>query len=273
MRRRGRGAAIGGAIGGAIAGAAIIAACTQVSTAPGSVLALQLFPPALPSIVLGDELHDLAGNLDSLHAVAFNNQGQQVDSAPIRFLVITGRANASVDSVSGRMLGTAVDTLAEAGTVQVIAYLAGALQTLPQTVFVVFHPDGFSPLDSAHDSIDYNKATGRDTTLPLSVRLFHVASPADTLGVPHYRLQYAITYPAAAIPNTDPTYAQIVNAASQPQLVDTTVVGGNSTLGLHMTLLAAAFTDTVGIDVFAYEQDHTPVPGSPVHFVIALHIH
>jgi hypothetical protein len=94
----------------------------------------------------------------------------------------------------------------------------------------------------------------------------------DTTGISPYRLQYVITYPLSNT-NLSPTKPQIVNTALVPQLVDTTVGAGVSTLQLRLTLLADTVTDSMGVNVFAYEQDHTPVPGSPVHFTIHLHIH
>jgi hypothetical protein len=139
-------------------------------------------------------------------------------------------------------------------------------------VNVVLRPDSLSPLDSTHYSLDYNQGTLRDTTFPISVRVLHV-TPLDTTGVGHYRLQYAFTYPVG-LTNLNPDTVQLVGAANLPQLVDTTVVSsGQSTLRLRATLLAKPYADTVGIDVSAYRQDHTPLPGSPVHFVITLLIH
>ena len=104
------------------------------------------------------------------------------------------------------------------------------------------------------------------------LRVLHV-TPTDTTGVGHYRLRYAFTYPAG-LSNLNPDGVQLVGAANLPQLVDTTVApSGQSTLKLRATLLARPYADTVGIDVFAYRQDNTPLPGSPVHFVITLNIH
>lgn len=264
-------------IGGAAAAAALALACSTVSTDPNSVLSLQLVPMQLPSIVLGDSIHDTTGAVDSLHATAYNAQGQPVPSAPIRFLAITGRHMVQVDSVSGQVVGLATldtvrDTLGNVTSVTtralVIASVSG-LQAAPDTIFVILRPDSLSPLDSAHYTLDYNRGTLRDTLLPLRVKLWHL--PSDT--VPHYRLQYAFTYP---LPNTnlDPARVQVVNVAGVPQLVDTTVVaGGVSTLSLRASIVADTLTDSVGVDVSAFLPDHTPVAGSPVHFTIFLHIH
>jgi hypothetical protein len=199
-----------------------------------------------------------------LLATAFNNQGDSVPGAPIRFLVLTGRENVSVDSITGRLFAT------DTGSARVLAFVGG-IQTLPVTIPVLLHPDSLYPLDSAVDTLDYNKANGRDTTFPVRTVLSHI-TPLDTTGITPYRLQYVITYPSSNT-NDSPTRPQIVNAALQPQLIDTTIAGGQSTLLLRLTLLADTLTDTLGISVFAYEQNHTPVPGSPVHFTFHLHIH
>ncbi|HUO52240.1 MAG TPA: hypothetical protein VMT93_06965 [Gemmatimonadaceae bacterium] len=264
-------------LGGAAAVAGAALACSEVSTNPNTVLSLQLVPMQLPSVVLGDSIHDTAGAVDSLHATAYNSKGLPVAGAPIRFLAISGRALVQVDSASGQVVGLATldtvrDTLGNVVAIRtralVIASVSG-LQTLPDTIYVVERPDSLTPLDSATYSFDYNRGTLRDTTFPLRVQLWHL--PADT--VPHYRLEYAFTHP---LPNTnlDPAKPQLVNAAGVPQLVDTTTVaGGLSTLSLHLSFVADTMTDTVGVDVRAWEPDHTPVPGSPVHFTIHLHIH
>jgi hypothetical protein len=252
------------ALGGALVVFTVALACTTVPTDPNAVLSLQLNPPQLPSMVVLDSLHDTLGNVVPLVATAFNNQGESIPGAPIRFLVLTGRENVSADSVTGKLFAT------DTGSARVLAFISG-IQTLPVTIPVVLHPDSFYPLDSAVRTLDYNKANGRDTTMPLPVVLSHIDG-IDTTGITPYRLQYVITYPLANT-NLSPTRAQIVNTALVPQLIDTTVGGGLSTLQLKLTLLADTVTDTMGVSVFAYQQDHTAVPGSPVHFTIALHIH
>jgi hypothetical protein len=249
---------------GAFAAAMAAYACSQVSTSPTAILSIQLNPPQLPSIVVGDSLHDTTGAVTTLGAVAFNANGDTVAGAAIRYLMIVGRRVAHVDSVTGQVVGDS------AGLARVIASVPG-LQTLPQNISVVLQPDTLSPLDSTHYVLDYNQATGRDTLFPIFVKLLNIATP-DTTGITPYRLQYAFTN-TAPNPNNDPTQVQLVNPALAPQLVDTTDASGHSTLSLRATLLAAPVTDTIGISVYAYLPDHTPVPGSPVHFVVALHIH
>jgi len=254
-------------VGGAVLAVAIAAACTKVSTDPNSVLSIQLSAPILPSVVKGDSSHDTTGAVIPIPAAAYNAQGDSIPGAPIRYLVIQGRDTLAVDTLTGVLFGI------DSGSARVIAYVPG-LQTLPQQVFVVLSPDSLSPLDSAHYALDYNQGTLRDTLLPIRVRLLHV-TPLDTTGITHYRLKYAFTYPAG-LTNLNPDTVQLVGTANLPQLVDTTTLGaatGVSTLNLRATLLAKPYADTVGIDVFAFRQDNTPVPGSPVHFVITLTIH
>ena len=249
---------------GAFAAAMAAYACSQVSTSPNAILSIQLDPPQLPSIVVGDSLHDTTGAVVTLGAVAYNANGDTVVGAEIRYIMISGRLFAHVDSITGQVVGDS------AGSARVTASVPG-LQTLPQTIFVVLRPDSLTPLDSAHYVLDYNQATGRDTLFPIRVKLLNF-TPPDTTGITPYRLQYAFTNTLPNL-NDDPTQVQLVNPALVPQLVDTTDASGQSTLSLRATLLAAPVTDTIGISVYAYLPDHTPVPGSPVHFVIALNIH
>ena len=260
MRERVRRALAGGALAVALG-----AACTKVSTDPNAVLSLQLGTTPMPSVVAGDSSRDSTGAVAPIPAQAFNAQGDTIAGAPIRWLVITGRDKLAVDTATGVLFGL------DSGTAKVIASVPG-LQTLPQQVFVVLSPDSLAPLDSTHYAIDYNQGALRDTLFPIRVRVLHV-TPLDTSGIAHYRVQYAFTYPAG-LTNLNPDTVQLVNAANHPQVVDTTVApNGQSTLRLRATLLARAYSDTVGIDVFAFRPDHTPIPGSPVHFVITLLIH
>ena len=261
---------------GLIAALAIGYACSEVSNDPNAVLSLQIVPMQLPSIVVGDSIHDTTGAIDSLHAAAFNAHGDPVPTAPIRFLTISGRKVTKVDSVSGQAVGlqtadTVLDSLGNVRSIEtssrVIASV-GSLQTIPDTIFVVEFPDSLAPLDSTTYPLDYTRGA-TDTLLPIRVRLIHL--PFDS--VPHYRLQYSYTYPLPH-DNTDPTQVQLVNAAGVAQLIDTTqVTGGLSTLSLRASFLTDTVTDSLGIDVSAFTPTHVPVHGSPLHFTILLHIH
>ena len=251
-------------IGGALAAAAVAFACTHVSTDPNYVLALQLDPPVLPSIVQSDGLHDTTGALDSLHATAFNSQGDTVHGAPIKYLVVSGRKYAQVDSISGKMLGS--DTVT--GLAQVIAYVSG-IQTRPQPVQVVYSPDLLSPVSATDTVVDYDQSTLKDLKLPLKVRLQHGTGTDST--VSPYRLTYAFVPPTNNT-NSNPSQVQIVNAALRPQLVDTTKSGGLSTLQLLATLVTAKGHETVYIDVSARKPDGSPVADT-VRFAIDLTIH
>lgn len=261
---------------GIIAALAIGYACSEVSTDPNAVLSIQLRKTQLPSIVLGDSIHDTTGAIDSLHAIAYNAQGNPVPTAPIRYFTISGRRLTKVDSVAGQAVGLQTadslrDTLGNLTGVETFSRViaaVGALQTIPDTIYVVEFPDSLAPLDSTHYPLDYTRGAS-DTLLPIRVRLLHL--PADS--VPHYRLQYAITYPLS-YDNTDPSHVQLVNISGIPQLIDTTqVAGGLSTLSLRATFLCDTLTDSLGIDVSAFTPTHQPVTGSPLHFTILLHIH
>lgn len=263
-------------LGGAFAAVAAAFACSESSTDPNAVLSIQILPTQLPSIVLGDSIHDTTGAVDSLHATAFNSKGLAIAGAPIRFLAVGGRPMVAVDTIRGQVVGlgtvdTLRDTLNNITVVTralVLAKVPG-LQTQPDTIFVVLRPDSLMPVDTVQDTLDYSLASLRDTTIPVRVKLMHL--PLDS--VPHYRLEFAWTYPLPH-DNTNPSMVQLVNVSLLPQLVDTTsVFGGVSTLVLRATLVADTVTDSVAFNVFAYLPDHTPVPGSPVHFVVKLHIH
>src|SRR5262249_50078955 len=161
-------------------------ACSEVSNDPNAVLSLQIVPMQLPSIVLGDSIHDTTGAVDSLHAIAFNAHGEPVPTAPIRFFSIAGRLLTKVDSVSGQAVGlrtadTLRDTLGNIRAIEtfsrVIAAI-GKLQTVADTIYVVESPDSLAPLDSTTYALDYTRGVN-DTLLPIRVRLLHL--PSDTV--------------------------------------------------------------------------------------------
>jgi hypothetical protein len=117
------------------------------------------------------------------------------------------------------------------------------------------------------DTLDYALSfESRDTTLALSVKLVHVRG-ADTIPVPKYLVRYAYEFPVG-YSNLDTTRIQLVDASKKGSLVDTTRLDGVSTRSLRITSVAPAATDSVILLVSAARPDATPVPGSPVRFVV-----
>ena len=243
--------------------AGIGAACGDTKSGPNTPLSIEFLPTQLPSMLVGDQLHDTLGNIDSLRAIIFNSSGDTIASAPVRYQHADTTKIVTIDSLAGRV--TANDT----GFARVVAQTTG-LQSPPETLFVVSRPDDFhniSPLDTA---ITFSSVRS-DTLLALSVGLAAAGIPVD-----HWRIEYRFIYPAD-LNTADSTRVLLVDDSRRFSLVDTTGAGiggvaGTATRSLRILPLAHAFTDSVVIEARAFFPDHTPIPGSPVRFKVQVNI-
>ena len=246
-----------------------LVACTKVSTNPSMVAALELHDPQLPALVEGDTLRDTTGAPAPLVAVVFNGENDTISDAPLRFLALdTGIV--TVDSITGLVTGR--DTTGQA---RVIAS-AGTLQSLPVTVRVTLPPDSLQPLGSLSDTV--HVVLGTDSSVTLQVRVSHDTSPAvpgDSLvPVPNYLVHFAIVDPPD-FPTRDTTAILLVDDRRAPAGTDTTDAQGiASRLLLVPRSLASTPPDSVVVEASAVRQnrDRTPVPGSPVRFVVHIQL-
>jgi len=239
-----------------------VAACSQVGTNPNVPVAIELAPPPLPAMLVGDSMRDSAGTVVPLHATVFNSRNDTIAGAAVTYLALdtTGGAIITVDPGTG--LVVAHDT----GRVFVVA-TAGALQSPADTIIAVDTPTVVQPLDSLVDTLDYT-FTGRDTLLPLNVRLLRV-SGVDTAGIGHWLLHYTVLYPAG-YDNNDSTLAQLVDGTGRPALVDTTDASGATARSLRIRPTTASFADTLVIQAAATLPGGAVVGGTPIRFVVHL---
>jgi hypothetical protein len=244
---------------GAIAGMS----CGASNTGPDVPFSIQFFPPQLPSMIIGDQLHDTLGNIDSLHAVTFNAAGDSIPNAPIRFVHADTTSIVDVDSISGHVTARAI------GFARVVAQ-ASTLQSPPETLFVVLRPDHFGALTEPFDTLDFSTAS-RDSLFPLAVALSSAGTPVD-----HWRIEYRFIYPAD-LNTPDSTRVLLSDVNRKFSLIDTTGVGITGVAGtarryLRITALSHSFNDTVVVEATAFYPDHTVVPGSPARFTVLVHI-
>ena len=214
-------------------------------------------------MLVGDQLHDTLGSLDSLRAITFNAAGDTIPNAPIRYVHADTTTIVDIDSISGHVTANAV------GLARIVAQ-AGALQSPPETLFVVARPDQFSGLTPPVDTLDYSIAR-RDSLFPLSVSLASAGTPVD-----HWRIEYSFIYPAE-LNTPDSTRVLLSNENRKFALVDTTGTGitgvsGTATRFLRISALSHSFDDTVVVEARAFFPDHTVVPGSPLRFKVLVHI-
>jgi hypothetical protein len=237
--------------------------CGEGKTGPNTPLSIEFVPPQLPSMLVGEELHDTLGNVDSLHAVLFNASGDTLPAGQARFKHADTTHIVTIDSVTGRV--TATDT----GAARVVAQATG-LQSPPETLFVVATPTSFTNVTPLEDTLAFSPVRA-DTLFPLSVAL-----QAGTDAVNHYRIEYRFVYPAA-LNVADSTQVLLTDENRKFSLVDTTGVGSSSVGGaatryLRVTPFTHFTTDTVVIEARAFLPDHTPVTGSPLRFKVLVQI-
>jgi hypothetical protein len=238
--------------------------CGESKSGPDVPVSIQFIPPQLPSMLVGDELHDTLGNIDSLHAIVFNSSGDTIPNGVARYVRADTTHIVTIDSISGRV--TAQDT----GAARVVAQ-AASLQSPPETLFVVQTPTAFTNVTALEDTLTFTPVR-TDTLFPLSVSLAAGDSPVN-----HYRVEYRFVYPAA-LNVEDSTQILLTDENRKFSLVDTTgtgtaAVGGSATRYLRISPFTHFTADTVVVEARAFMPDHTPVSGSPLRFKVLVQIH
>jgi hypothetical protein len=241
--------------------------CGENKTGPNDPLSIQFIPPQLPSMLVGGQLHDTLGNVDSLHAILFNSSGDTIQNGAVRFKHADTTHIVTIDSITGHV--TATDT----GAARVVAQ-AASLQSPPETLFVVQTPTTFANVTALDTSLTFTPVR-TDTLFPLSVSLSSSGNPVN-----HYRVEYRFVHPAA-LNVEDSTQIMLSDANSKFSLVDTTstettgttAVSGSATRYLRITPSTQFTMDTVVVEARAFFPDHTPVPGSPLRFKVLVQIH
>jgi len=251
----------------ALLGAALFcvtAACTDVGTDPARAASIELDPTPLSVLVVGDSLRDSLGRAVPLAARAFNSKNQRITGARITFLALDTARIVSVDSLSGFVVGQRV------GQASVIASVAG-LQSERIVVRVTLRPDSIVRLDSLRDSLQFR--FGSDTSKLLRVRLLSDTTPAirtDSLvPVADYLVRFAITLPPG-LSATDTTAVHLANETRRPSTIDTTDVGGIAGRSIRLPRTITSVPDSVVVEARAFRPDRSPVPGSPVRFIIKI---
>jgi hypothetical protein len=236
--------------------------CGEDKVGPNDPLSIEFNSQQLPSIVVGDQLRDTLGNIDSLHATLFNSSGDTIHDGPLRFVHADTTHIVDIDSITGHV--TAHDT----GTARVVAQ-AATLQSPPETLFVVEAPSALSSVTARNDTLTFTPVRA-DTLFPLSVSLASGSDPVN-----RYRVEYRFVYPAA-LNVADSTQILLTDESKKFSLVDTTgtagAVSGAATRFLRVTPFTHFTSDTVVVEARAFLPDHTPVPGSPVRFKVLVQI-
>ncbi|HJR64011.1 MAG TPA: hypothetical protein VJ803_09925 [Gemmatimonadaceae bacterium] len=245
--------------------AAGFAACTEITADPTVPFAIEVDPPASPSVVIGDSLRDTLGNSVPLTVRVLNSKHEVIPDAAVTFISFDTANVLTLDPQTGAIVGLSTG---EAG----IVASADGLQSERVAVRVTPMPDVLTGVDAAVDTIEF--VLGTETLLPLRVRLeadTNAALTTDPLApVPSYLVRYGIVSPPE-LANTDVTTLHLVDDSRRPSTVDTTNTLGDAGRQLMFpALISPPIPDSVVVHVTARRPDLSPVPGSPVVYVVKL---
>lgn len=243
----------------ALAGALLLG-CTEVSTDPSLIVALQFDALPYPAVVAFDTLRDETGAARRLDGRALNGAGQPIAEAPVRYLAT---AEGLTISDEGYVIADAV----RATPVPIVAQVAG-LQSRPLALPIVPRPDTVG-LEGTVDTLRYvlpDNATNVSAGLRVRVRSTTVTPAAN---VNAWLVRYRVEYRGVPVPEDDPDI-WLVDDGNRRSLVDTTGADGIASrrVRVRATALAAA-QDSVVVyaEVRAYGA---PLSGGPVRFVVPI---
>ncbi|HJU89073.1 MAG TPA: hypothetical protein VJ672_06750 [Gemmatimonadaceae bacterium] len=250
----------------ALFGAAVLAvACTDIITDPDVPVAIEILPAQLPFIVEGDSLRDTLGVATPLDVRVLNSDNEVIPNFDVSFLVIDAATRVTIDPQSGLIRG--IDT----GTVRVVAN-AGDLQSTPVTLVVTLRPDTFTANSPLRDSMEF--LVGRETRLELRTFVGHDTTPGSPLGAPvpvrSYVVRFTIVDPPGH-PTNDSTVVQLVNDNNRASTVDTTDASGEAKRVVRIApAVRTSPPDSIIVEATALRPDRTPVPGSPLRFIVKI---
>lgn len=244
----------------------VTAACVDITGQfGGGQLSFDRLPA--PSVVVGDTLRDILGQVAPLEAIV-------TEGRTLRFVPLD--TNIRVDA-AGFLTARSRDTAAAAtNIVRVIADAGGRLQTPPQTLVVTVRPDQVvrvkQPAVLAYDP----NATGTvaDTlnrSVPLEVRVRHFfvagekgAAARDTV-VRAYHVQFRVEAAPSVLDS-----ARTVSDLGTPYSLDTTDASGLASRRVRVYPAAgASASDSIVVRVHVRYRGGD-IDGSPVRFVVPL---
>jgi hypothetical protein len=245
---------------------AIAVACTEVGTDPTVPVAIEIDPPVLPALAVGDTLRDTLGVVAPIVARALNSRNEVIPDAPITFVTLPNDSILDVDPETGIVVGNFV------GQADVVAQVAG-LQSVRLPMRVTIRPDTAFTDAVLVDSVLYGIADDTARTLVVTVMGRVTVDGRDTLvAVESWRVRYTITSPEGLAENTDTTRVYMANSANRLSRVDTTDTNGDATRRIRFPLAVVSDTArrTFVTEVVVLGAEGTPLPGSPIVFTTVI---
>lgn len=265
MRSRGRRSAAWPVL--AVLATTMAAACVELTVDTSELGAIEMVPPASPSIVAGDTLRDAAGVVAPLQVRVYSAGGDLLTDREIRF--VSTDTLVSVDDA-----GFVVARESVRGIARVYATVDSRLQSIPLAIEVVAPPESLvanTPDRLLHDTITYQSrpVVIDDTSMALAVRVR--AGGSDVVGVPQWIVRYALEYQGQVLAPSDTAVfavVEVVGSVARVMPVDTTDASGIASRRLRVRITPGTILDdSVTIRASATLRG-APLQGSPVEFMV-----
>lgn len=239
------------------------AACTDISTSPDHVAALEFDVLPYPAVVAGDTLRDSLGVVTPIQAIAYNGSGGVIDPAPIQYIALdTGVTLAGGTLVAQR----------RSGSVRLIA-VAGALQSPTRTLLVARRPDSVFASGKVRDTVAYvvpDVAT-TNVSAALGVKVVTRDTTDGVTTTQGWLVSYAATFRGQALSPGDTSVAYLLGDGTQRSRVDTTGTDGTAARRVRIRPLGITQSAIDSVMVTATVRHRgREVAGSPIRFVVVL---
>ena len=247
-------------------------ACAEIGTNPETPAAIELPPFPSPSVVVGDTLRDLEGNVTPIVAIVRNVRGDVIADAAVRFLYADFARDTAlhIDPVSGIVFASRAAT----GEARIAARVGNTLQVL-RTLTVTLRPDSMDAqarvvaLLTTTVPDTGREAAGRNTSQGMQVNVRHRPAAGGVANVNAWPVRYRIVSPANAANDTTAAVF-LVDEQGRPSSLDTTNTGGSAVRRVRVR--AAQFPTSFAVDSVIVEATASyrgvPLAGAPVRFAV-----
>ena len=242
--------------------AAVAGACTDTSTGPSQIVALEFDTLAFPSILTGDTLRDSLGKVAPLHAVAYNGNGAVIAKPAIQYV--------SLDSTVAISPTGIVTAQARSGGARIIASAAG-LQSVQRILLITRRPDTVIITGKKVDTLSYALIDNPSTNVsnPFGVRVVTRDTAGGVTGSTGWLVSYQAFYRGKALAQSDTTVASLWHKSSAtPSLVDTTTSDGSAGRRLRLRPIGLQAVRDTFVVLATVRYRGAQVPGSPARFVL-----
>lgn len=247
-------------------------ACAEVGTNPETPAAIELPPFPSPSVVVGDTLRDLDGNVTPIVAIVRNIRGDVISGADVRYLYADFARDTAlqIDPVTGIVFAGRAAT----GEARIAARVGTTLQVL-RTLTVTLRPDSMDAQARVIALLTTvvpdtgREAAGRNTSQGMQVNVRHRPAAGGVAAVNAWPVRYRIVRPANA-GNDTTAAAFLVDDQGRPSALDTTNSSGNAIRRVRVR--AAQFPTSFAVDSVIVEATASyrgvPLAGAPVRFAV-----